>query len=161
MKEPSVIHSTFVIERHYPAPPARVFQALADPAQKRRWYAEGGANAIEVYELDFQVGGPERVIYRFKPGGPFPGTLLANEGVHLEITPERRVVISSTMAMDERIFSASLVTFELLPDTDGTTLVCTHQGAFFEGADGPRMREHGWGKLLDQLAAFLAPQPIL
>lgn len=156
MQEPSVIHSTFVIERRYAASPARVFEALAQPAQKRRWYAEGGANTIEAYELDFQVGGVERVVYRFKPGGPFPGTILANEGVHVEITAERRVVIASTMAMDGRIFSASLVTFELLPDADGTALVCTHQGAFFEGADGPQMREHGWNKLLDQLAGFLA-----
>ena len=32
----------------------------------------------------------------------------------------------------------------------------TEQAAFFEGADGPQMREDGWRKLLDQLAAELA-----
>lgn len=156
MEEPSTIHSTFVIERRYPVPAATVFQALADPARKRRWFAEGESHDIEVYALDFQVGGVERARYRFKPGGPFAGVALNNQGVHLEITPERRVVIASTMAMEDRIFSASQVTFELLPTADGTTLVCTHQGAFFEGSDGPEMRQDGWNKLLDQLARFLA-----
>ncbi len=156
MQEPTTIHSTFVIERRYAASPAEVFQALADPAKKRRWFAEGQAHDVEVYALDFQVGGVERARYRFKPGGPFAGVALNNQGLHLEIMPERRVVIASTMAMEDRIFSASLVTFELLAEADGTTLVCTHQGAFFEGSDGPEMRQDGWRKLLDQLARFLA-----
>ena len=34
--------------------------------------------------------------------------------------------------------------------------IFTHQGAFFEGADGPEMREAGWRKLLDQLATDMA-----
>jgi len=156
MEDPSTTHSTFVLERHYPAPAARVFQALADPVRKRRWFAESEAHDVEVYELDFQPGGVERARYRFKSGGPFAGVALNSQGLHLEITPERRVTIASTMAMEDRVFSASLVTFELLPTADGTTLVCTHQGAFFEGSDGPEMRQDGWNKLLDQLARFLA-----
>jgi hypothetical protein len=38
----------------------------------------------------------------------------------------------------------------------GTDLICTHQGAFFEGADGPQMREAGWRSLLDKLSKSLA-----
>jgi hypothetical protein len=38
-----------------------------------------------------------------------------------------------------------------LPSEAGTDLIFTHQGAFFEGADGPEMREAGWRKLLDRL----------
>jgi len=34
MKERSVIHSTFVIERGYPVPPERVYAAFSDPAKK-------------------------------------------------------------------------------------------------------------------------------
>jgi hypothetical protein len=44
----------------------------------------------------------------------------------------------------------------LLPKDKGTDLICVHQGAFFEGADGPQIREQGWRKLFDQLAVELA-----
>ena len=60
------------------------------------------------------------------------------------------------MALGERRISASLVTIELVPTDKGTDLICTHQGAFFEGADGPKMREAGWRTLLDKLTAELA-----
>jgi hypothetical protein len=63
----------------------------------------------------------------------------------------RRVVTASTMSIGEKCISASLVTAELLPSGTGTELILTHQGAFFEGADGPEMREAGWHKLLAQL----------
>ena len=55
------------------------------------------------------------------------------------------------MTLGDQRISASLVTFEFLPADKGTDLICTHQGAFFEGADGPQIREAGWRNLLDQL----------
>jgi hypothetical protein len=45
-----------------------------------------------------------------------------------------------------------LLTVEFLPSETGTDLILTHQGAFFEGADGPEMRAVGWRKLLERLA---------
>jgi len=45
-----------------------------------------------------------------------------------------------------------------LPTERGTDLIFTDQGAYFEGADGPKMREEGWSKLLDGLAKELARQ---
>ncbi len=48
------------------------------------------------------------------------------------------------------------MTIDLVPTEKGTDLICTHQGAFFEGADGPKMREAGWRTLLDKLTAELA-----
>ena len=70
--------------------------------------------------------------------------------------PDRRIVTASTMPLGDRRISASLVTLEFLPAENGTDLICTHQGAFFEGADGPQMREGGWRHLLEQLARELA-----
>lgn len=150
------VHDTFTLSRTYPQPQQRVFAAFADPEKKRRWYAAGEHHDIESFELDFRVGGAERALYRFKPGTPFDGATYTHEGVHLDIVRDRRIVIGSAMAMHERRFSASLVTIELVPDGSGTRLVCTHQGAFFEDADGPRMREAGWDKLLQRLATSLA-----
>ncbi len=156
MEQQSVIHSTFVIERSFAKPPERVFSAFADAAKKRRWFADPETSEIEEFGMDFRVGGTERLRYRFKEGTPLKGQELTNEGRFLEIVPERRIVTASTMALGEKRISASLVTIELVPTDKGTDLICTHQGAFFEGADGPKMREAGWRTLLDKLTAELA-----
>ena len=49
----------------------------------------------------------------------------------------------------------SLTTVEVRPDGDGTRLVFTEHGAFFDDLEDPAEREHGTGLLLDGLAAFL------
>jgi uncharacterized protein YndB with AHSA1/START domain len=155
METQSVINRTFVIERHYGVEPERVFAAFADPAKKRRWFVEGDHNEIEDFEMDFRVGGKERARFRFKEGTPLPGITCTNEGTYQDIVPDRRIVIAHTMALGEKRISASLVTVELLRAEKGTDLICTHQGAFFEGSDGPEMREEGWRKLLEQLTGAL------
>ena len=154
MEERTVIHSTFVIERSYPATPERVFGAFADPTRKRRWFVEGDGHEVEHYEMDFRVGGKERARFRFtKAGTPVTGMACTNDTSYLDIVANRRVVLASTMTVGEKCISASLATFEFLPSETGTDLIFTHQGAFFEGADGPEMREGGWRKLFERLTA--------
>ena len=106
--------------------------------------------------MDFRVGGTEHAQLRFKEGTPFPGVAMITDTSYLDITPNRRIVISSTMMIGENRVSAALVTFEFLPTDKGTDLICTHQGAFFEGSGGPEMREQGWRKQLDNLEKELA-----
>ena len=156
MSDTPVLHNTFVIERTYPHPPEKVFDALSDVSKKRRWFAEGHSHEVEEFSMDFRVGGAEHSAYRFKQGTPFPGVPLVSDGVYLDIVPGRRIVQSGSMAIGGRRISATMVTIELSPADAGTKLLCTHQGAFFEGSDGPQMREQGWRKLLDQLEASLA-----
>jgi uncharacterized protein YndB with AHSA1/START domain len=60
MTERSVSHTTFVIERSYPAHPAKVFGAWSDAAAREIWmddpdYKSDGSK----YDLDFRVGGHE------------------------------------------------------------------------------------------------------
>jgi uncharacterized protein YndB with AHSA1/START domain len=151
MLEPTVLHHTFTILRSYSKPPSRVFSAFADPLKKQRWFAEGLSHDVEEFEMQFEVGGRERARYRFRAGTQFSGMALIHEASFLEIVPEKRIVAASTMGFETKRFSASLVTFEFIADAQGTQLRFTHQGAFFEGADGPQMRESGWQQLLSQL----------
>jgi uncharacterized protein YndB with AHSA1/START domain len=155
-KDPSVIHSTFVLERSYPKRPERVFSAFASAPQKSRWFFTGRSTDLEKYELDFREGGSEHALLRFKEGSPFPGVAMITDTDYLDITPNRRIVTCSTMTIGENRVSAALVTFELVPTDKGTNLICTHQGAFFEGSGGPEMREEGWRKIMENLDKELA-----
>ena len=108
--------------------------------------------------MDFREGGGEMMRYRFGAGTPFPGVELTNEGRYQDIVPNERIVTASAMAMGGKRISASLVTLEFLTTEAGTDLICTHQGAFFEGSGGPEMREAGWRTLFDKLAKELTRQ---
>lgn len=146
MSPSTVDHQTFTLERTYDARPERVFAAWSDPAHKRRWFAEGAEHESLEYHLDFRVGGRE--VGRFRPRG---GPVFLNESIYLDIVPGRRIVLAYTMEMDSRRFSASLATVEFLPEGERTRLRFTEQAAFFEGADGAKMRREGWTALFDAL----------
>jgi len=108
MQEPSVIHSTFVIERSYPKSPERVFAAFADPTQKRRWFAEGGSHEVDAFTMDFRVGGSEQARYRLSEQSPFPGVALSNQGIYQDIVPNRRLVIASAMTLGDKRMRAPM-----------------------------------------------------
>jgi uncharacterized protein YndB with AHSA1/START domain len=153
----SVAHGGFTIERVYAATPAQVFAAFAQEATKRRWFAGGKGWDVDEFSSDFRVGGRERTRWRFDGGPDAPegappnGTPMGNDTVYLDIVPEQRIVFAYTMSLNERPFSASLTTIELRARDGGTELILTEQGAYFEGSDGPDLRENGWGSLLTRL----------
>jgi uncharacterized protein YndB with AHSA1/START domain len=154
--EHSVTLNTFVIERNYPAAPAWVFAAFADPAKKRRWFVEGDHHAVESYEMDFRVGGREQASMRLHENTPLKGAAWTNETIYQDIVTDRRIVFASRMTIAERCISAALGTVESQASGGGTKMIFTHQAAFFEGADGPEMREAGWHTLLAKLEVELA-----
>jgi uncharacterized protein YndB with AHSA1/START domain len=152
MTDRCVNHATFVIERRYPAHPAKVFGAWADAGAKQIWmddpdYKSDGSD----YELDFRVGGHERF------GGLTPeGTRYGYDATYYDIVPDNRIVYSYEMYSGDDRMSVSLTTVEILPDQDGAKLTYTEQAAFLDGIDKPEAREEGTAWMLDNLGKYLA-----
>lgn len=152
MPEPSVIHGSFTLERIYDAPPARVFQAFADPRIKPRWFHGPGDWVTSERAFDFRVGGREHNVT-----GPKGGTRHEFNCLYHDIVPDRRIIYSYDMRLDETRISVSLATICFAPAGAGTRLNFTEQGAFLDGYDDSGQREQGTGWLLDNLATVLAP----
>ncbi|GIP10295.1 activator of HSP90 ATPase [Paenibacillus macerans] len=143
MTERFVKHATFVVERTYAAPPARVYRAWAAPAAKAKWFSKA-----DIFE--FRVGGRE-----YSSGGPPEGPVFTFDACYQEIVPEQRIVYSYTLDSGDERISVSLTTVELIPIEGGTKLVFTEQGAFFDGHDTPEVREQGTSEMLDTLGNTL------
>ncbi len=144
----SVTHASFTLERAYPALPARVFAAWADPAVKVRWFAGGSGEGN--HQLDFRVGGRE-----VATGGPPDGPVMTFETFYREIVVPERIVYTSTMSADADVITISLTTVEFRPADGGTKLVLTEQGAFLDGKEEPAWRENGTADQLKALADVL------
>jgi uncharacterized protein YndB with AHSA1/START domain len=142
----TVTHATFTLERHYPAPPQRVFAAWSDPAAKARWFAGGNAD----HELDFRVGGRE--IAR----GTHDNQVMTFESHYQDIVPDERIVFASSLHEGTTLATVSVTTVELRPDADGTRLLLTEYGAFLDGHEQPAWREQGTADQLTALAKELS-----
>jgi len=153
--ETAVVHNTFVIERNYPQRLSRVFSAFAQPALKRRWYAEGDHDILD-FHMDFRLGGVERFRYRFKEGHPIAGSEIANESAYQDIVEENRIVLTTRMSLNGKSIAVMLATVEFAPAEKGTDLILTHQGAFIDWPEGAKMVEMGWTQLLGRLEKALA-----
>jgi uncharacterized protein YndB with AHSA1/START domain len=150
MTKRSMIHGSFHLERSFPATPARVFKAFADPAAKALWFAGPPGWVSTGQSMDFRVGGRET-----SGGGPPGGTTYTFNCLYWDIIPDQRIVYSYEMLMGETRISVSLATLEFRPDRDGAKLVLHEDGAFLDGHDTVDQRREGTEQLLDALGASL------
>ncbi|MEQ1489294.1 MAG: SRPBCC family protein [Terricaulis sp.] len=150
MTKRSTTHATFVIEREYSHPPAKVFAAFADAKQKIKWF--GGPDNWDKsnYQLDFRVGGKESI-----SGGPQGGTVHAYDATIWDIVENERIVLAYDLLLDSVRISVSLATTEIKPSGNGTRLIYTEQGVYLDGYDDAGQREEGTQQLFNQLEAFL------
>ena len=141
-----VTHSTFTLERHFPAAVERVFQAWADPTARKRWMAQGAEHS-----QDFVVGGLETV-----KGFDGQGRPLTYEARYAEIVPAERILTTSTLHTGDQLSTVSVTSVEFQSTDAGTLLVLTEHGMYLAGQEQPAWREHGTAKQLDTLAAEFA-----
>ncbi len=150
MIERTAEHTSFTIERTYDSSPPEVFQAWADPSAKEQWFVGPAGWKATCRELDFRVGGRERLI------GTFPGGRTTDyDARYWDIVPGARIVFSYGMHLDDKRISVSLATVELKPADAGTRLIFTEQAVFLDGFVDGGGRERGTRAHLDRLAETL------
>lgn len=110
------------------ARPETVFSFLTDPAKLAMWQGQHIA-------VDVTPGGMHRVVIR-------DGVVMRGE--YLEVTPPTRLVYTFGWEGDDNPIAAgsTTVTYELVPDGEGTMLTLTHTGLPDEEA--AKMHAMGW-----------------
>jgi len=150
-------HATFVLEREYPVPVQRVWEAFADPEIKAKWFGSDDFVDVERSQ-DFRVGGVAIDDGRHGPDGP----LSQFRATFTDIVDEERIVYSYDMWLDGVHASTSITTIVFEPTEDGTRLTLTEQGVHLDGVHGPGPdaaagREEGTRGLLENIAALFVP----
>jgi uncharacterized protein YndB with AHSA1/START domain len=123
-----------VFERHFDAPPERIWRALTDPHELGSWLAPA--------EIELSVGAP--LVLKFPDGDERGRITELQEGK----------VIAYTWNEGQ---TDSLVRFELEPDGEGTRLILRHT---FAGEVDLSSYGAGWHHHLEQLIAQLGGKPI-
>ena len=147
----NTVHATFTIERTLKATPERVYAAFADATMKQKWF--GGDKTQwtpEIRDMDFRVGGRERVRAKWNNGRTSDF-----QAQYFDIVPNERIVYVYDMYINEHKMSVSLATIEVSAVADGTLLKLTEQGVFFDGMQDAEGRERGTKMLMDFLEGSL------
>ena len=150
MIQRSAAHTSFVIEREFPAPPARVFSAWSDADARLSW-SDCHTDARESeFSKDFRHGGHER--YRVILAD---GLRISIEKVFFDIVPDQRIIFGYDIVIGERRASASLVTVSFEPSRKGTRMTYTEQLALLDGFTDVDERIHGTNEGFDRLELLL------
>lgn len=141
-----------VTEIEIAAPPARVFQALTDPAQLKRWFSDP-ACPVKFWEMDARPGGRYR--YATEKSSVMVNQVSEFEcsGEILEYDPPRTLVYTWIANWHDDPARRTVVRWELKPSSTGTHVKVTHSGL----AHLPTARQDytgGWPGVLDMLKKF-------
>lgn len=145
-----VRHATITLERTYPVTPERAFRAFADAEERRKWDTPGDGWETTEFEQDMREDGRET--FRFGPKGD---PRYHGHGFFADVQPNRRLVSAGVMKDNGEAISATVATYEFLPDPEGVRLTITDQTAYFGEADDPEGRRSGWTSILDNLGGHL------
>src|SRR3954464_4513882 len=102
-----------------------VFAAWASSDAKSKWFVGPSGWQAQQREVDFRVGGRERLVGRHASG-----KVSSFDARYYDIVPNERIVYAYEMHVDEVRISISLATIEFKARKVGTELVVTEQGVF-------------------------------
>ena len=153
MTKRSTVHDTFVIERTFSFKRELVYAAWTSAQAKSQWFVGPSGWELQLRELEFRVGGRERLKGR-RPDG----TTSLFDARYYEIVPNERIVYVYEMHTNDVRISISLATIEIKERGEGTELIITEQGVFLDGYDDAGRREQGTQVLVDQLEQALQRQ---
>jgi uncharacterized protein YndB with AHSA1/START domain len=138
------------LSRALPAPPARVYAAFSDVAEKDAWFGDEGEQ-IREHTLEFRVGGEEHLSGVMPDGRPY-----RFDACVYDLIDGQRIVYGYDLHVSGRRISVSLATIELAETDAGTELTWSESGAFLDGLDAPEWRVMGTNGLLDRLGGAVA-----
>jgi len=144
---------SIVSETAIAAPPERVFQALTDVAQLKRWFSDPSC-PITLFEMDARPGGKYR--YATEKGSVVVNGVSEFEchGEILEFYPPRLLVYTWQGNWHDDVTRTTVVNWELTARAGGTHVKVTHSGL----AHLPIARKDyvgGWPGVLGMLKKFV------
>ena len=136
----------FVLEldRHYPAPPERLWQAWTTEQGLAGWWWAGWQ--VD-YAVDLRVGGSYRIDATEQGIGV--------HGEYLVIDEPRRLEFSWIWVSDGVDEATERVVVEFVATDDGTTVIVRHGGGWTTAEPVERYRQ-GWDHVLDRLQRTLS-----
>ena len=154
IRERSLAHAGFTLEREYPHSVDEVWKAFAVESRKKQWFGEDESWAIGEWQFDFRVGGRDVAEGTFHDG---PHSRY--EAEYTSIVEHERIVTTYNMFIDGTHISTSVATYEFEQVPEGTRLTHTEHGVHLDGFDTGEQREAGTIELLDKLRTHLAGKP--
>lgn len=160
MSDKTVSKDAIVIERIFDAPVSLIWQMWTEAEHYKNWYGPQGFS-VPVVEMDVRVGG--RRFFCMEGQSPDSSRKMWLTGEYLEITPNKRLVYTESMAdehgnvlspsafgMGDDYPTTSVITV-LLEDLDGRTkMLMTHAGVPAEqGAN------EGWQQAFNKMSKHI------
>lgn len=133
-----------------PAPPERVFAALATD-EVERWWGSDDTYRMIGWSADFRVGGCWRVIVKAADGRRLPAG-----GVFLEIETPRRIAHTRRYDWDHPTLGRreTTVAYLLEPTAGGGTRLTVCHGGFAGLNDAAAEHADGWARVLKWLQGY-------
>ena len=142
------------------APPARVFEAITDPAQVPRWWGQQGVYRITEWKGDVRPGGKWSSV-----GSGADGTPFRVDGEYIEVDPPRLLVHTWVASWSGNL--ETIVRWELEPrEVHGLhpngpkkagigTLVKMRQSGFAGNLEAAKGHSEGWTRVLGWMQAYV------